>query len=37
MEDAMYSADGKTIEFERSFVEYIKNPDVLDLEVKLEK
>jgi len=37
VDDAMYSADGKTIEFERSFVEYIKNPDILDLEVKLEK
>lgn len=37
VEDAMYSADGKTIEFERSFIDYIKNPDVLDLEVKLEK
>ncbi|MCF6306548.1 MAG: hypothetical protein L3J09_01185 [Flavobacteriaceae bacterium] len=37
VEDALYSADGKTIEFERSFVDYIKNPDVLDLEVELEK
>jgi len=37
VDDAMYSADGKTIEFERSFIDYIKNPDVLDLEVKLEK
>lgn len=37
VEDSMYSADGKTIEFERSFVDYIKNPDVLDLEVELEK
>ncbi len=36
VEDAMYSSDGKTIEFERSFVESIKNPDVLDLEVELE-
>ncbi len=37
VDDALYSSDGKTIEFERSFVESIKNPDVLDLEVKLEK
>ncbi len=37
IDDAMFSADGKTIEFERSFLEYLKNPDVLDLEVKLKK
>ncbi|MFK5983192.1 MAG: hypothetical protein QM499_09780 [Flavobacteriaceae bacterium] len=37
VEDALFSSDGKTIEFERSFVDYIKNPDVMDLEVKLEK
>ena len=36
-EDAKLSLDGKTIELERSFLEYIKNPDVLDLEVELEK
>jgi len=37
VDDAMFSSDGKTIEFERSFVDYIKNPDVMDLEVKLER
>ena len=36
-EDAKLSLDGKTIELERSFLEYMKNPDVLDLEVELEK
>jgi len=36
-EDAKLSLDGKTIELERSFLEYLKNPDVLDLEVELEK
>jgi len=35
-EDATYSLDGKTIELKRTFLEYIKNPDVLDLEVELE-
>jgi hypothetical protein len=37
IEDARFSMDGKTIEVEASFIEYFKNPDVLDLEVKLEK
>ncbi|MEM7186074.1 MAG: hypothetical protein AAF466_05385 [Bacteroidota bacterium] len=37
VEDARYSLDGKTIEFERSFLEYLKDPDVLDLEVELEQ
>jgi len=36
-EDATYSLDGKTIELQRTFLEYLKNPDVLDLEVELEK
>lgn len=36
-EDAKLSLDGKTIELERSFLEYLKNPDILDLEVELEK
>ena len=36
VEDATYSMDGKTIEFERSFIEYMKNPDVMDLEVEIE-
>lgn len=35
--DATYSLDGKTIEVERSFVDYMENPDVLDVEVELEK
>lgn len=35
-EDAKLSLDGKTIEVERSFLEYFKNPDALDLEVELE-
>lgn len=37
VEDATYSLDGKTIEFERSFLEYLKDPNVLDLEVELEQ
>ncbi|MBT8262585.1 MAG: hypothetical protein KJO05_07165 [Bacteroidia bacterium] len=36
VEDATYSLDGKTIEIERSFLDYFKNPDVLDLEIELE-
>lgn len=36
VEDAMLSMDGKTIEIERKFSDYFKNPDVLDLEVELE-
>lgn len=36
-EDATFSLDGKTLELERGFLEYFKNPDVLDLEVVLEK
>ena len=36
VEDATYSLDGKTIEFERKYLEYMKNPDVMDLEVELE-
>ncbi|MCH9660831.1 MAG: hypothetical protein K0U54_07955, partial [Bacteroidetes bacterium] len=31
VEDARFSLDGKTIEFERSFIEYMRNPDVTDL------
>ena len=34
--DARLTIDGKTIEIERKFIEYLKNPDVLDLEVELE-
>ena len=36
IEDARFSMDGKTIEVETTFLEYLKNPDVLDLEVELE-
>lgn len=36
VEDATYSLDGKTIELQRSFIAYLKNPDVLDLEIELE-
>ena len=36
VEDATYSLDGKTIELERNFLDYFKNPDVLDLEIELE-
>ncbi len=35
--DATYSLDGKTLTVEKGFLEYIKNPDVLDIEVELEK
>jgi hypothetical protein len=37
VKDAKLSLDGKTIEIERSFLAYLKNPDILDLEVELEK
>jgi len=37
IENASYSLDGKTIEIETGFMDYFKNPDVLDLEVELEK
>jgi len=36
MEDARLTMDGKTIEIEVSMLEYLKNPDLLDLEVELE-
>ncbi|MEM7085533.1 MAG: hypothetical protein AAF489_05080 [Bacteroidota bacterium] len=36
IEDARFTMDGKTIEVESTFLEYLKNPDVLDLEVELE-
>ncbi|MAN59504.1 MAG: hypothetical protein CMC08_06680 [Flavobacteriaceae bacterium] len=35
--DATVSLDGKTLQVERLFVEYFKNPDILDVEVQLEK
>ena len=34
--DVKLSLDGRSIELERPFLEYFKNPDVLDLEVVLE-
>ncbi|MEZ4874655.1 MAG: hypothetical protein R2793_04225 [Flavobacteriaceae bacterium] len=37
VEDATFSLDGKTLELQRSFIDYIKTPDVLDVEVELEK
>lgn len=37
IENATYSLDGKTIEVEASFTDYFKNPDILDLEIELEK
>ena len=37
VEDATYSLDGKTIVIERRFIDYFKNPDVLDVVVELEK
>ena len=36
VEDATFSLDGKTMELERSFLAYFKNPDTLDIEVELE-
>jgi hypothetical protein len=35
--EATYSADKKTIILEKPFIEYFKNPDLLDLEIELEK
>jgi len=34
--EATFSLDGKTVEVEASFIAYMKDPDVLDLEVELE-
>ena len=36
IEDATYSFDRKSIEINRSFLDYMKDPDVLDLEIELE-
>lgn len=36
VEDANYSLDGKTIIIERRFLDYFKNPDILDLQIELE-
>lgn len=35
--DATFSLDGKTITVQQPFLAYFKNPDLLDLEVELEK
>ena len=35
-EEAIFSEDKKTIILQKPFLEYLKNPDVLDLEVELE-
>ncbi len=35
--DAAFSADKKTVTLKKPFMEYFKNPDILDLEVELEK
>ena len=37
IENASYSLDGKTIIIERSFLDYFKDPDILDLVIELEK
>lgn len=37
VEDATYSLDGKTIVVERKFIEYFRDPDLLDVTVELEK
>ncbi|MGO3182722.1 MAG: hypothetical protein ACTIJ9_07815 [Aequorivita sp.] len=34
--DATFSADKKTLILKKPFIEYFKNPDILDLEVELE-
>jgi len=36
-ENALFSADKKSFTLEISFLEYLKNPEILNLEVKLEK
>lgn len=36
-EDALFSQDGKTLILEVDFLEYIKNPKILDVTVELEK
>ena len=35
--EATFSADGKTVTIQQPFIEYFKNPDLLDLEIELEK
>lgn len=36
IEEATYSADGKTLFYEIDFLSYMKNPDTLNIEVELE-
>ncbi|PVW12163.1 hypothetical protein [Marixanthomonas spongiae] len=36
IENANYSLDGKTIIVQRSFLDYFKDPDILDLQITLE-
>lgn len=36
-ENALFSADKKSLKLEISFLEYLKNPEILNLEVELEK
>lgn len=36
IKDATFSLDGKTIEIRKPIVDYMKNPDLLDLEVEFE-
>ena len=35
--DATFSGDGKTVIVQKSFIDYFKDPDLLDLEVELEQ
>ncbi len=37
VKDAVYSEDRKTISITRGFIDYFKNPDILDIEIELEK
>jgi hypothetical protein len=37
VENASYSLDGKTIEIVAGFIDYFKDPNVLDLEIELEE
>ncbi len=37
VKDASYSADKKTITIVRNFGDYYKNPDIMDIEIELEK
>lgn len=34
--EVLLSDDGRTLELEKSFLDYFKNPDILDLEIELE-